>query len=278
MIGRFIRWVQRLFNLQQTGDLVSELMMGFEEPILIDGPSEAAFLVNRWKIIALGVLSIVVAFGLNVPWLTVAAFLFASGVALMLVISALRDHYTRYVITTDRVVRIEGVLSRQQNSIPYSKVTDLTFMQSASDRLILKIARVRIESANEASPFRDLEDLTQPRLFMHTLTTMLNIRQAPNRLGLPQTGTRFPKKVEVLLDLLDQIEEAGLKAYTSRNAVVQAVFEDWVDLDELKDAQFEAEFDVDLRPPEAREAREESTTPARRSWLEMDDDEYEVSD
>jgi hypothetical protein len=36
-----------------------------------------------------------------------------------------------------------------------------------------------------------------------------------------------PKKEEILDQLLDRIEEAGLVAYTSRIAVKQAVFDDW---------------------------------------------------
>jgi hypothetical protein len=150
-------------------------------------------------------------------------------VIVSLVLGAFKDHYTRYVITTDRVMYITGVIKREHMWIPYSKVTDLSFGQGLADRA-MGVAKVKIESANEASPFRELINLSHPKLFMHALSTMVNIRQAPMRSG--QRGFGFmnapaPKKMEILDTLLDRIEEAGLQAYTSRIEVKKAVFDDW---------------------------------------------------
>ena len=110
------------------------------------------------------------------------------------------------------------VISRQTNAIPYSKVTDLTFRQGVMDR-VLSIARVRIDSANETSPFRELTDLTNHSLFMYTLSTMVNIRQAPHRSGTRQQVFTEPKKIKILDELLDQIE-----GYLARSGTKASMF------------------------------------------------------
>jgi membrane protein YdbS with pleckstrin-like domain len=227
LIGRFIEALQRMLGLPTTTDLIDDLMMTYEEPVLVDGPAEIAFIFNRiYLLIGTGVL-VLAAFALEIGWLTLAALAVVVVIALLLVVGALRDHYTRYIITTDRVIRIEGVISRQQNSIPYSKVTDLTFRQSAADR-VMSIAKIRIDSANEASPFRELTDLTQPRLFMKTLSTMVNIRQTPNRVGTGQAFSGEPKKVVILRALLAEIRSAGLAVAEDDEPILEAVFDDWV--------------------------------------------------
>ena len=258
MIGRLIDAFQRRTGFPTTLDIIDELMMKYEAPVLVDGPAEIAFLANRVPLIAGTVLAVLFAFAMEIWWLTFAAFAVVVSVVLLLVVSALKDHYTRYVITTDRVLRIEGVLYRQQNSIPYSKVTDLTFRQSAPDRL-MNIAKIRIDSANEASPFRELTDLTNPRLFMKTLSTMVNIRQTPNRVGGRQPTDREPKKVVILRELLSEIREANLAVVADDETILEAVFDDWMESDGAgadAQARYEAAMLV------------EST----RGWLPSDDE------
>lgn len=269
MIGRFIEALQRMLGLPSTADLIDDLMMTYEEPVLVDGPAEIAFIFNRiYLLIGTGLL-VLAAFGLEIFWLTVLAFAVVVAIVLLLVVAALRDHYTRYVITTDRVVRIEGVISRQQNSIPYSKVTDLTFRQSAADRL-MSIARIRIDSANEASPFRELTDLTQPRLFMKTLSTMVNIRQTPNRVGTAQPITGEPKKVVILRLLLAEIREAGLAVAADDDPILEAVFDDWVTVPDDEEVLVESV---------AGRATDGSVAGGTRSsTFDNEDEEWDMSD
>lgn len=228
MISAFIERVQRLLKLPTVEDRIHGLQIKYEEPLLVDGPSEVAFVMERipW-LLGLGAL-LLVALAINIGWLNVAAFAIVAIVIVLLMISAVNDHYKRYIITTDRIIQISGVVSVKNTWIPYSKVTDLTFEQGLSDR-ILGVAKVRIDSANVDSPFHTLTNLTNPQLFSFTLSTMVNLRQVPNRLGtVSNDPKRLGKRLQILMDLLDQIEEAGLSAWRSRSKVVEAVFDDWV--------------------------------------------------
>lgn len=227
-VGKSISRAQSFMGWQTPLQIVRELMMMHEEPLILDGPDEIAFFANRQGRIAIGVLMLI-AIGLVPYWQVRLGLLVAIGLILAsLVRAAFSDHYTRYVITTDRVMYITGVVSRKHMWIPYSKVTDLSYSQTVAGRA-LGIARVRIESANEASPFRTLENLGRPKLFMHTLSTMVNLRQAPVR-GKGGFGAT-PKKREIMNKLMDELVEEGVNAFDSRHEVLKAVFDDWTDKD-----------------------------------------------
>lgn len=227
-IDSIIKGIERRVGTIGPRERVDQMMILFEEPILIDGPAEIAFLYHHLWLIVGAVFVLLLAFAIDIVWITLLAVAICVGIAMIVLVTALRFHYTKYVITTDRIMRTEGVISRQTNAIPYSKVTDLTFRQSPMDR-VMSIARVRIDSANEASPFRELTDLTNHSLFMYTLSTMVNIRQAPHRSGTRQQVFTQPKKIKILDELLDQIEDAGLAAWSNREAVYEALFDDWVE-------------------------------------------------
>ena len=55
-----------------------------------------------------------------------------SIVLLILVLKRLGERYTSYVITNVRIMRISGIISRRAHSIPWVRVTDLTYEQSLS--------------------------------------------------------------------------------------------------------------------------------------------------
>jgi hypothetical protein len=84
----------------------------------------------------------------------------------------LGDHYTIYVLTNARVMRIQGLLTRRVQSIPLGKVTDLSFKQSLMGRW-LSYATVRIESANEESGLRDLSGVKDPIEFNKKLVNIV---------------------------------------------------------------------------------------------------------
>ena len=81
-----------------------------------------------------------------------------SVVTTLLVVRRLQAWYTRYALTDFRLIRSWGVLKRQLAWIPWSKVTDVSMVQTLAGR-ILGYATVRIESANEASGFKAVTDL-----------------------------------------------------------------------------------------------------------------------
>ena len=102
-------------------------------------------------------------------------FLIVTAIGLF-VVGAVQLHYTRYVVTTNRVLYIKGVLKRTHQWIPWAKVTDLSMEQTIPDR-IKNVGSVRIESANEDSQFRKMTNLTNPETMMRVLVYMVSQRQ-----------------------------------------------------------------------------------------------------
>lgn len=80
--------------------------------------------------------------------------------------------YTRYVLTDFRVMRTSGVLDRNVEFIPWRKVTDVSLRRSFWQRLV-GASTIRIESANEASQFRAMTDVRNPRDFFVKLQEVM---------------------------------------------------------------------------------------------------------
>jgi uncharacterized membrane protein YdbT with pleckstrin-like domain len=155
--------------------------LGADEKVLhMDEPSLRAFLVAsiRELLIAIGLVALCVwwiARGGSVA-VTVVLFLAVDILLLWLVIQRMEQHFTLYVITSARIMRVSGVLTRHAASIPWAKVTDLTFKQTLFGRW-LGYATLRIESANEESGLKDLSSLRDPIRFNRLLVEMLVAKQ-----------------------------------------------------------------------------------------------------
>ena len=70
------------------------------------------------------------------------------GILLIAGIPFLRWKTTQFVLTTDRVISREGILSRKARDIPLHRINDVTFTQSFLERLIGS-GNLTIESAGE---------------------------------------------------------------------------------------------------------------------------------
>ncbi|MEZ5238514.1 MAG: PH domain-containing protein [Microthrixaceae bacterium] len=80
--------------------------------------------------------------------------------------------YTRYVLTDFRVLRTSGVLERNVEFIPWRKVTDVSLRRSFWQRMV-GASTIRIESANEASQFRAMTDVRNPKEFFRMLQEVM---------------------------------------------------------------------------------------------------------
>ncbi|MCU1392208.1 MAG: rane-flanked domain protein [Ilumatobacteraceae bacterium] len=147
---------------------------------LIDGPAFNAFFVDELPIILLTV----VVGGSAILWGTATGNLFVAGLAmiasggLMLYLRAKRwaQHYTVYVLTNTRVMRLSGFFKREAAWIPWAKVTDVRYKQSFMGRLF-NYATVNIDSANENSGLDSMANLRNPKRFYLVLTTQVQKRQ-----------------------------------------------------------------------------------------------------
>jgi uncharacterized membrane protein YdbT with pleckstrin-like domain len=171
----------KVFPLFPTPDeiLRSYLVTG-ERVIHVDRPALNAFVIIQLR----EVLVAVALFGFFI-WAVVtgrsavlALILFIAFDILLvwLVVRRMQEFYTRYVITTFRVMRLWGIFTRRNVWIPWVKITDLSFRQSLLGRMF-GYATIRIESANEESGLQDLSDLREPIRFNRIMVEMINTKQ-----------------------------------------------------------------------------------------------------
>lgn len=161
-------------------EIIEGYLTGDERFLLVDEPSTNAFMVGAANEIAL-IMAIALATGFLVgrgagAVLGLIGFLAVTVLAVVLFVQRLQAWYTRYALTDFRVIRSWGVISRHMAWIPWSKVTDVSITQSAAGRL-LGYATVRIESANEASGFKEIKDLRDPHRFHRFIAEIVEQKQ-----------------------------------------------------------------------------------------------------
>jgi membrane protein YdbS with pleckstrin-like domain len=176
-------------------DEITEEYLGHGERMIYnDHPSFQAFVTEH----ILLVLGLFVAAGLFVGVVLngsltaiLLTFLVMAIVLLVLVLIRLSERYTSYVITNVRIMRVSGILTRRVHSIPWMRVTDLTFDQSWLGR-VLGYATLHIESANEEGGLRDLVGVSNPMLFNRYLVDMVVAKQGPIAPGWEELGQAGP--------------------------------------------------------------------------------------
>jgi membrane protein YdbS with pleckstrin-like domain len=179
-------------------DEITEEYLGHGERMIYnDHPSFQAFITEH----ILLVLGLFVAAGLFVGVVLngsltaiLLTFLVLAIVLLVLVLIRLSERYTSYVITNVRIMRVSGILTRRVHSIPWMRVTDLTFDQSWLGR-VLGYATLHIESANEEGGLRDLVGVSNPMLFNRYLVDMVVAKQGPIAPGWEELGQAGPAGV-----------------------------------------------------------------------------------
>lgn len=157
-------------------DIVAGYLVADERVVLEETRSVRGFLVGQIVWIVLGlVLAVLVVQTLG----SVAGPLAVLGlVALGLVIGfrALQAWFTRYVVTDLRVLRVHGILNRHAEFIPWGKVTDITRSETIF-QWMARTATIRIESANERSGLRTIDDVDDPGYFYRVLVEMVDRKQ-----------------------------------------------------------------------------------------------------
>jgi uncharacterized membrane protein YdbT with pleckstrin-like domain len=103
-------------------------------------------------------------------------FFLILAVASWIGVKSIRYRYTRYIITSLRVMRMTGVFDRKYYWIPWQRVTDLAYEQTILGR-IFGYATIRIDSANEQSGLKQLTDLNDPWRFQQYVTQLVGRRQ-----------------------------------------------------------------------------------------------------
>ncbi|HEY6697020.1 MAG TPA: PH domain-containing protein [Acidimicrobiales bacterium] len=175
-------------------EIIGEYLGTDERMIYNDHPSFRAFVVEH--IILLLVLFVAAGFFVGVVLngsltAVLITFLLLAVVLLVLVLQRLSQRYTSYVITNVRIMRVTGIVTRRVHSIPWMRVTDLTFDQSWLGRM-LNYATLTIESANEDSGLHDLAGVSKPMDFNKYLVDMVVAKQGPTQPGWERLGQAGP--------------------------------------------------------------------------------------
>lgn len=110
------------------------------------------------------------------PALFALGLVVSVGILGLLLSRAVQAAYTRYLVTDMRVLRVSGVLNRSAEFIPWGKVTDVTRTESLVQWLA-HTATIRIESANERSGFRTIDDIDDPDTFYRVLVQLVGRKQ-----------------------------------------------------------------------------------------------------
>jgi membrane protein YdbS with pleckstrin-like domain len=204
-------------------DEITEEYLGHGERMIYnDHPSFQAFVTEH----ILLVLGLFVAAGLFVGVVLngsltaiLLTFLVLTIVLLVLVLIRLSERYTSYVITNVRIMRVSGILTRRVHSIPWMRVTDLTFDQTWLGR-VLGYATLHIESANEEGGLRDLVGVSNPMLFNRYLVDMVVAKQGPIAPGWEELGQAGPGGVlaRQRIGLRDRVREIRRRRREQRAA------------------------------------------------------------
>ncbi len=157
-------------------DIVASYLVADERVVLEETRSVRGFLVGQsiWMVLALVVAWVLVAVfgsaGLNLSMVGLVVL------GAVIAFRALQAWFTRYVVTDLRVLRVHGILNRHAEFIPWGKVTDITRSETIFQWLA-RTATITIESANERSGLRTVDDVDDPGYFYRVLVEMVDRKQ-----------------------------------------------------------------------------------------------------
>lgn len=163
--------------------IAAAYLLDDEEVKLEETRSVRGFLMSQLPLTIAVFTGFVLVILLRVQALTAIALVGLALFAGVVSLRALKASFTRYVVTDLRVLRVSGVLNRQAEFIPWGKVTDITRRETLS-QWVARTATICIESANERSGFRTIDDVDDPDEFYRTVVRMVDLKQG----RLPDSG------------------------------------------------------------------------------------------
>ncbi len=155
--------------------IASAYLMPGERVVRQETRSIRGFLAAQVVWLALAVLLPVLG-AMVAPAIGALGVLVSIGVIGLLVVRGVQAAFTRYLVTDMRVLRVSGVLNRSAEFIPWGKVTDITRTESLVQWLA-HTATIRIESANERSGFRTIDDIDDPDAFYRVVVQLIDRKQ-----------------------------------------------------------------------------------------------------
>lgn len=123
--------------------------------------------------------------------------------------------FTHYVLTTERLIRRSGILSRAGKEIPLENISDLAFSQNVLER-ILRSGDLLIESAGEHGQ-QVFGDIPHPESFQSVVYKVREMRTRDLKRGSGSEATDTASQLERFAalfrdQLITQVEYDRLKA------------------------------------------------------------------
>jgi membrane protein YdbS with pleckstrin-like domain len=142
-------------------------------------PALPAFLLRNFTELTIGlavaILSLFVGVAVGgITGLAISIFVISTEVVIFLV-KRFTEYYTLYVFTDDRVMKLSGVLKRNEASINWERVTDIAWDQSFTGRLF-GFATLKVDSANEKAALKELRDIPNRGEVNQIVTGLLDLR------------------------------------------------------------------------------------------------------
>jgi uncharacterized membrane protein YdbT with pleckstrin-like domain len=161
------RWFTR------PGELAEQYVTD-DELIYFDGaPDLRAWIWTQWLELAVMVSVVVIMLAARETRVTVLGLMGEIWLLATLGWRLADQAYTRYVLTDHRALRVSGVLRRDYEWISWKKVTDVSVHRSLFDRWF-GTATIQIQSANEMSKFKAMDDVPNPVSFAETIVDLVN--------------------------------------------------------------------------------------------------------
>jgi membrane protein YdbS with pleckstrin-like domain len=194
-----------------------------------DAPSLNAFLVGQLPLLVLiavgAMVSVVVALKAHQPGVAGLILIVLGLLLSYLMIRRATQMYTRYVLTSFRVMKISGFLKRSNAWIPWVKVTDVRYEATFVGRL-LNFATLSIDSAaSELSGLKELKNLRDPSKCERALVEAVRAKQSGKQLqppGVASAAAPAPQDLSQISARLAELLAAGPVAVTITYAAEQS--------------------------------------------------------
>jgi hypothetical protein len=160
-------------------EILRSYLVPNEAVIMRDAPALSAFIVDQLiplLLVGFGAIALLWMATEGTRYELIGIGFVVLGIALGIVlVKRATQYWTIYVLTSFRVMRIKGVLKRENAWIPWAKVTDVRFESTIMGR-VLGYATVYIDSANEESQLKRMSNLRHPHAFFEILSRMVQSR------------------------------------------------------------------------------------------------------
>lgn len=188
-------------------------MPTYPDHLLTDDESVVTELRPHWRVLLVPLLVVVVVVavvavvaGIDDPpsWAIPAVALLGLALVLGLAVPpVVTRFFTLYVLTTERIVVRNGVLSRSSKEIPIESISNVVFTQQVIERM-LGYGDVLLESSGETSATR-LQDVPDPEVFQSRVYAVREERSVQLGSGVASAGPRdTASQLSELADLHDR--------------------------------------------------------------------------